>query len=265
MFNAQTTFLNDKFEFHYIQIGDITDEFKVFLNNNLTSICKGEYHINELKYIKIQLKDFLRGKEKDENKKLGSISELYAHLFFKSLEFSNKFVFLNLEENSLKKGFDGFFEKAGEHWILDSKSGHYQTKNISHRSKILEANRSAKEQILGETENNPWENAFNHANSGDVRADESLLKVIRRFSNQYMDKNFIRPNELNVILASTIFLFDSWKEQTIDYLITQLNNIDKNFDFAKTIIFCSNQKNYEDFINYLEEEDYGQRREVTAN
>lgn len=254
MFDVISTSKLMDIEIYLIHVGDMYDQFKNFLNENLSSICKGEYHINDFKYVKMELKEFLEGKKSDPNKLMGSISELYAHLFFKSQGFSNKFVYLNLEENSMKKGFDGYFVKDDISWILDSKSGNHTTVNISHRNKLLEAHRSAKSQILGETNNNPWKNAFNHANNGDVRAERSLLQTIQTFSNKYMDKNYILPQELNVILSSTIFWFDQWREQPITNLISDLKDIEKNFEFDKTIIFCSNQKTYEDFLNYLEEE-----------
>ncbi len=254
MFDLVTTLMVNNFEVNLIHVGDICDQFKNGLDQNLISICKGEYHENDLKYIKIELNDFFEGKKEDPNKLMGAISEFYAHLFFKSHGYTNKFLYLNLEENSMKKGFDGYYLKENDAWILDSKSGSHTTLNISHRQKILEANRSAKEQIEGRTNNNPWRNAFNHANNGDVKAEKTLLKTIQEFSNRYMDKEYATPNELNIILASTIFWFDSWSENTIDDLISELNDIEKNFGWKKVIVFCSNQKTYQDFLDYLKEE-----------
>lgn len=253
LFTNVQTLSNATVELILVHVGEIDERFKHFLNDNLTSICKGEYHINDFKYVKSQLREFFEGKKSDENKMMGSVSELYAHLFFKYIGYSNKFVYLNLEENSMKKGFDGYFVKDEEQWILDSKSGNHESQGISHRAKILEAHRSAKKQVTGQSENNPWENAFNHANNGDVRANDSLLKIIRQYSNKYMDEDYVLPNNLNVILASTIFWFDQWQEKLIGSLLETLKDIEQNFEFAKVIMFCCDHKTYEDFMKYLEE------------
>lgn len=254
MFDLVATSRVKPYELHFIHVGDICDQFKNSLDQNLISICKGEHHENELRYIKIELNDFFEGKKDDPNKLMGAISEFYAHLFFKSNGYNNKFLYLNLEENSMKKGFDGYYHKEDEGWILDSKSGNHTSESISHREKILEANRSAKAQIQGRTKNNPWRNAFNHANNGDVRAEKTFLKTLQEFSNKYMDKKYAVPNELNIILASTIFWFDNWSENPIDDLILELDDIEKNFDWKKVVVFCSNQKTYQDFLDYLSEE-----------
>ena len=50
-----------------------------------------------------------------------------------------EFLFFNLEENSIKKGFDGLFSKDSETFLVESKSGTILTKGISHRTKLKTA------------------------------------------------------------------------------------------------------------------------------
>ncbi|MGY4796774.1 hypothetical protein ACVNNN_17390 [Lysinibacillus fusiformis] len=244
---------NEKLSIHFIQLEGLNEIMIEYLNENLKKVCKGENYENEIKFVKIQLKKFF--KNKDENKIHGSLGELFAHLYLNSIDFQPKFMFLNLEENSLKKGFDGFFYKDDKIWLLDSKSGKYDTQNISHRGKILEAFRSLKSQVKGETSNNPWENAYSHANSRDINSTQTLLKAIRGFSNDYELEEYIELKNQNIILASTIYWYDTWDEKEFTELLSQLDKIENNIEYSNLVIFCSNQKSYKDFFDYLEEEE----------
>jgi len=264
LLNAQNKDINEKMTVHFVQIETISKTFKEFIDNNLKTICRGENHENELKYIKKQLKNFF--KNKDDAKKFGSIGELFSHFYLSSIDFRPKFMFLNLEENSVKKGFDGFYEKSEMVWLLDSKSGRYDSKSISHRSKILEAYRSVKGQLGGEVSNNPWENAFQHANSRDINSSDSLLKTIRKFSNEYLDEEFADMKTLNLILASTIYWYDEWSGKEINDLLRELENVQRGMEYSNLTIFCSNKKTFEEFLEYLEEEeDYELEREAAAD
>ena len=266
LFNVQNKDIDEKMTVHLVQIEGLSKTLREFIDSNLMTICRGENHENELKYIKKQLKNFF--KSKDDVKKFGSIGELFSHFYLSSIDYRPKFMFLNLEENSVKKGFDGFYEKSEMIWLLDSKSGKHDSTNISHRSKILEAYRSVKGQLGGRgVSNNPWENAFQHANSRDINSSNSLLKTIRKFSNDYLDEEFADMKTLNLILASTIYWYDAWSGKEIDDLLEELEDVQKNMEYSKLTIFCSNKKTFEEFLEYLEEEeeDYELEREAAAD
>lgn len=263
MFDAQNKDINEKMEIHFIQIETLDETLREYIDSNLKAICRGENHVNELKYIKKQLRNFFE--KKDDAKKYGSVGELFAHFYLSSIDFNPKFMFLNLEENSVKKGFDGFYEKNELVWLLDSKSGKHDSKGISHRSKVQEAYRSVKGQLAGGTNNNPWENAFQHANSRDINSSDSLLSTIRKFSNEYLDEEYADMKTLNIILASTIYWYDAWSSKEIDELLAELENIQKDMEFSELIIFCCNKKTFEEFLEYLEEKDDAIEREISAN
>lgn len=254
---------DEKISIHFVQIENLTSDLKNYINEHLLEICRGENHINELKYIKKQLVTFFENK--DENKIHGSLGELFSHFYFKSSGFNPRFMFLNLEENSLKKGFDGFYEREGIVWILDSKSGRFDSKDISHRSKVLEAYNSLNKQVGGETRNNPWENAFQHANSRDINSTTTLLETIRSFSNNYLDKKYVNLETQNIILASTIYWYDEWEFKKVDEVLDNLENVENNFKFLNLIIFCCNQQSYKEFLNYLGDDTNGDERKVSTN
>ena len=68
---------------------------------NIVSICEGNTE-TDLETIKIKLKDYLE--PKTVRTRRGAIAEFYIHLFLKSLGYKQHCLFLNLEENSIKKG-----------------------------------------------------------------------------------------------------------------------------------------------------------------
>lgn len=116
------------------------DKIQEQLANSVVAICEGNEE-TDLETIKIRLKDYLQPKK--INQRMGAIAEFYIHLFLKSIGYKQEFLFLNLEENSIKKGFDGYYTYAEDEWILESKSGI----NITHKSKVQEAYNDLKKEI----------------------------------------------------------------------------------------------------------------------
>ena len=82
----------------------------------------------------------------------GSIAEFIVHLYLKACGFSQECLFKNLEEGSIKKGFDGYYTYSNEEWIMESKSGSIKTSGITHRAKIKEAYDDLKNKIDGESD-----------------------------------------------------------------------------------------------------------------
>lgn len=263
IFGSEVEKKTEEFYIHFIQLEELDETMKRYLDENLKKICKGENYENEIKIVKIQLKKYFQ--KKDEDNIHGSLGELFAHFYFNSIDFQPKFMFINLEENSPKKGFDGFYYKDDNIWLLDSKSGKYDSKNISHRAKILEAYRSLKAQVNGRTTNNPWENAYSHANSRDISSTQTLLMAIRKYSNDYELESYAELKTQNIILASTIFWYDTWVQKQFNDLLAELDKVENLVEYSNLIIFCSNQKSYKDFFDYLEEEENESVREVSTN
>ena len=120
---------------------DVDEEFvQEQIAENIVSICEGNLE-TDLETIKIKLKDYLE--PKGIRIRRGAIAEFYIHLFLKSLGYKQHCLFLNLEENSIKKGFDGYYVFNGDEWIVESKSG----ASATHKSKIEEAYGDLKEKL----------------------------------------------------------------------------------------------------------------------
>ncbi|WP_051149650.1 hypothetical protein [Flavobacterium indicum] len=168
-----------------IDIDIIDSNLKNFFDAKLTEICEGTRNIGLID-VKTKLVDFFDSK-KDSDLEIGAVAELIIHFFIKTKKFKAEFLFTNLEENSLKKGFDGYYSKKNEEWILESKSGKITTIDISHKSKIAEAYTGLKNKVEGkDKDNNPWENAYKHANQSDLRTKKTIKDKLNDLSINYI-------------------------------------------------------------------------------
>lgn len=183
MFGLTQIEISDSVVFYFLNIEDYTPEFIQFLDSEICKICEGdENEFSNISSVKIKMKNFICGK--DERQKHGIVAEFICHLFLRSLDYKQLFLFKNLEENSLKKGFDGLYKKSGEMWLFESKSS--RTNNTSHEVKIKEAYNDLKAKIEGTNNSrsgyNPWENACNHAMHRGVSYEESMQEIWRNFA-----------------------------------------------------------------------------------
>ncbi|MFB2803707.1 hypothetical protein [Shewanella seohaensis] len=176
MLNAQYKSITANHVLHVIDIKDITVETKKLLDKHLIAICEGDSD-TELPLVKKRLMSFLESKKEDTQ--MGAVAEFLVHLYLNQLKFKQEFLFFNLEENSIKKGFDGLFSKDSEIYLVESKSGSILSKDISHKNKIISAYSDLEKYVSGKSKkgnNNPWKNAYNHACHLDVATEKSIRK-----------------------------------------------------------------------------------------
>ena len=121
--------LSDRFELHVIEIKELDKTIENLIDNFIVSICEGNSN-SQLCNVKDSLKKFLETKSEDT--RMGAIAELFIHLYLRANNYKQEFLFRNLEEGSIKKGFDGYFSKDSETFIVESKSGTVTTKGIKH-------------------------------------------------------------------------------------------------------------------------------------
>ena len=182
---------------------------------------------------------------------MGAIAEFFTHLYLSEIGFKQECLFFNLEEGSIKKGFDGYYSKANEEWIYESKSGSINTKNISHRGKIKEAYIDLKKTIAGKKKNNPWQNAYNHASHMDVASASDIRKNLKNLSEDFINGKHHDIKNFNVIPGSTIFLNGNWKCLNSAELEKKIKKMITNFQFKKIHIICVNKKSLDLFWGYL--------------
>lgn len=247
-FNFNKTKIDDKSVLFTINIDRLDENLINYIDEVIVELCKGKRKV-DISVLKKSLLQYLTDK-KDSNLFCGAISEFFVHLFLKAKGFKQAFLYLNLEENSIKKGFDGFYTKNNESWIVESKSGEITTLNISHIKKIKEAYTGVSNKISGrDNVNNPWNNAYNHAFL--VSSNKKLLEKINDLSNKYAAKIYDNPNNFNLIPCSTIILENEWKEIDIPHIMSKLKNFIPTIKYNKLVIVSINKKSLNHFINYL--------------
>ena len=253
IFNAECVSIGNDNHLHLINIEEINSELKLYIDNKLVSVCEGVSGTT-LNTVKTRLVDFLTSK-KGSNLEMGAIAEFFAHLYLSEMGFKQEFLFLNLEEGSIKKGFDGYYSYSDEEWLYESKSGRISTQNISHRNKIKDSYQDLKGKISGDVKNNPWHNAYNHASHIDVRSVDDIRKNIKELSDDFTNGKYHNIKDFNVIPGSTIFLEGNWKNTNSSELRSEMENliINENYEFKKINIICINKKSIDLFWNYLNE------------
>jgi len=246
-FNVTIKNINENINIHILEIENISSEFKTFIDHNLVSIYKGTRDI-DLQLTKQKMSSFLNSKH--HNTKMGAIAEFFIHLYLGTNDFKQECLMDNLEEGSIKKGFDGYYSKEDDEWLMESKSGSITTSGISHNGKITEAYNGLKSLLSGGSTNNPWDNAYNHASHRDVGARDSIIKNIQTLSDEFDSGVFYEIKNFNIVPSATIFYNGSMSVDT-DEIIEKLKPIINTFEFKKLEVICISKKSLDLFINYL--------------
>ena len=241
--------LTDSNELHIIDIDNIDDQLKRNIDNRFIKICEGNVTA-DLSLVKSRVINFLTPK-KGSTTEMGAIAEFFIHLYLNEIGFEPQFLYLNLEEGSIKKGFDGYYTLGDEEWILESKSGSISTSGITHGKKVKESCTDLQGKLLGASSNNPWRNAYNHANLRDVAAPDSIIANIRTLRDSYDTGTFKGIEDCNIIPGSTIFLEGSWSSSDPMVIQSQINAEISKFRFKKIQVLCVTKKSLNLFWDYL--------------
>jgi len=248
IFSVEHRHLSDDNYLHIINVEKIDQKLKNLIDTNLSSIWNGD-NSTDVKIAKIQLKSFLDSKKNSTIEK-GAIAEFFLHLYLREIGFSQECLFQNLEEGSIKKGFDGYYSFKNEEWILESKSGAISVKGVSHINKIKEAYNDLNDKLLGKKLNNPWQNAFHHAKI--VGSNSKIINNIKTLSDNYTNKKFNDIKDFNIIPGSTIFFEGEWKPVSAVKTEKDIMNLISKLDFNKIHVVCVNKKSVELFREYLD-------------
>jgi hypothetical protein len=248
-FNFSVKDLGNDNTLYIIDIEDIGDNLKACLDNWFVKVCEGNRAIT-LNIVKSRVASFLDTK-KGSTTEMGAIAEFILHVFLNEQGYEPQFLYTNLEENSIKKGFDGYYFFAAEEWILESKSGSIATAGISHKKKVKESYDDLKSKLAGEGSNNPWENAYKHASQLDVGANSNVRKNIDTLSQQYTRGIFQQIEKSNIIPGATIFLNGIWSATDAATLEVEVSALIKELKFNKIVVLCVTKTSLQLFIDYL--------------
>jgi hypothetical protein len=231
-----------------VNIEELNTELIEYLDIKLISICKGKRDI-QLASVKSELLNYLN-KKNSSNLLTGSVSEFFIHLFLNFKDFKQEFLYFNLEGNDIKKGFDGYYTKNSEEWVLESKASIEINKKHKTIVNIGYTGVKAKIETI-DSGNNPWENAYNHADLGSVGANKKLLDKLSLLSENYTKEIYGKIEDYNIMVASTIFLEDNWSEINIDELRLDLFNYLEDKSYNSIIVICLNKKSISHLQDYL--------------
>lgn len=248
---AQVLKLDKYTELHVLDFTTFSESFTIKLKEHLINICTGESS-SSLDIVKIRLKNFLSTKKEDTQS--GAIAELLIACYLKILGYKQEYLYFNLEEGSIKKGFDGYYSNRGNTYIMESKSTLVSTKVKCHKNKVGEAYLDLKSYVEGKSKkgtNNPWRNAYNHASHSDVKSKKSVKQKLNALADNFDLKKFNLIEDFNIIPCSTIYSFP--KESpcpNLSVLSQKLAFID--IKAKKKIIICIKSNAISSFFNFLD-------------
>lgn len=229
------------------EIISLTNEDKEYMKENMVEISQGASSYYPVKTVVRKISEFME--KQSQNTKNGAISEFFLVCILRNQEFEQEYCYRNLEENSIKKGFDGVFTKNGELWLTESKSSYTtESHNYEHKSTIVRAYKGISDQLEGKTSNDPWENAVSHSRL--AKSSESLIKKLSELSINYTEKKFSNIKFHNVILGSTII---SERTDLINCDCSRLNDCLKDHEASKEFVVLINLKSISIFTNFIEE------------
>lgn len=237
--------IDDERNIFIITISEISEELKTQLDKYICRIWAGKNE-EDIKHVKKEIIEYIT--KKDRKKQIGAIAEFFIHLFLNYKGYTPYCLFQNLEENSLKKGFDGYFSFEDQEWIVESKST--EDSLVKHHEKVSEAYKDLNNKITGKTKNNPWKNAYNHACNINILAPENVRKQLDNLSKEFIDKKFHKLSEYNIIPCSTKFIEERDIERSDIVHNTVLEKIN-SFEFNKISAICMNNGTEQFFMEYL--------------
>lgn len=251
MLSPEIKKISDNVELHVFDLVDLTPDIIQQIDENLVQICEGD-SLSSLQMVKSNFLDFLDSK--DYRTKIGAVAEFFIHLYLRQCGLKQEFLFFNLEEGSIKKGFDGLFSSATEEYLVESKSGLDTTRGMSHKSKIKEAYDDISSVIEGSSKkssNNPWRNAYNHASHIDVGTSKSIRSKIKDLSNLFDSGSYKKVDEFNVIPCSSIFITAEWNADFSRKILEAEDRFFTDFSAKSLKAICITKASYDSFIRYL--------------
>lgn len=245
------------------RINNFSDELGHEIRDRLSAICHGPDAVAKnsvFSSYKQTLKEFnKRYSSKSVEIQKGMIGELLTHILLLKTHpsFEPASPFFNMEEGSIKKGFDLiiFDSKFNQIWISEVKSGNAGGKNANSFNKSL-LNRAKNDLIqrLNDNDTNLWHNAINGAkialSTGKTkdRINQILEECYKEAAEEGQD-----GSSKNVILISVTYksIMDpinvhEVKEKGKEIIADKL--------FKDVIVFSIQKETYQRVAEFLESE-----------
>jgi hypothetical protein len=196
-------------------IENISDELKGVVRNRLSEICHGAAKASRTSVIYSYRRTLTAFFEKFDTKspdtQKGMIGELLTHVLF--LHFEEEFraasPFFNMEEDSIKKGFDLVLHHKGtsEIWFVEVKAGDCGVvTSINKLGSLLSLAKNGLKAALNSERNTLWQNAVNGASL--VIQSSGLKSQIETLLESYNEKAVAGESvsaDYNAVLVAVCF------------------------------------------------------------
>lgn len=246
---------------------NLSEQLKMIIRQNLSVVCHGsqvsDYLHSPLYSYQTTIKSFLdRYEKKTPDTKKGMIGEFISHILIISLfdDYEVSSAFFNLEEKSIKKGFDLLLYKKQDSsmWITEVKSGNlHKGKNHDQTTKkLLSIAKADLNHRLNTQEEQYWLNAINHVKAAvhdekDYR--KILLNILIDGAASDTIKGCAKSQDKNVFLISNLFAPLSEKI-SLDPVKEQASQLSSGTTFANSICFSIQKGTYQKVVDFLYEE-----------
>jgi len=196
-------------------VEDISDQFKDVIRARLSEICHGAAKASRksvlYSYKQTLTAFFEKFDTKSADTQKGMIGELLTHVLF--LHYENEFhaasPFFNMEEDSIKKGFDLVLRHKGtsEIWFVEVKAGECGVEtSINKLGNLLSLAKNGLKTALNSERNTLWQNAVNGASL--VIKDSDLKSQIEKLLENYNEKAVAGESastDYNAVLVAVCF------------------------------------------------------------
>lgn len=256
VFVVRNEVINDRIDLTILEFPELTSDLITLLDQNLVAISEGAHSSSTLMGVKQRIIELFAGKELKKgdgysNWEMGAVAEVFIHLYISTKGFKQECMFLNLEDRSAKKGFDGYYTDDDSHWIMESKSGSISTEGISHTTKLKEAVDDLQGKFDGTgTKNNPWREAYNHASHQDVGSADDIRSYIKNLADEFTSGSFHDVSEFNIIPCATLYYEDRPFESSDDITAGATGSVE-GANFIRAHLVCVSSKSVQIFKDYL--------------
>jgi len=254
-----------KREYAFCRIEYFSGELKDIIRRQLAGICYGSAKINTGRIMysyKATVQEFLKRYEnKTEKIKKGLIGELLTHIIIKEMfgEYRVVSPYFNLEERSIKKGFDIVLASKNTHdlFIIEVKSGekHKGKKSDETMNDLIGLAKNDLVKRLNDENASLWHNAINGAQSVLEKTDDfkqAIIEILEDMGDKAVMSS-TQSNEMNVFLTGVLFadLSDGISEQNTQ---AKKQAIEKSREFKSVFVLSLQKETYRKVYEFLKEE-----------
>jgi hypothetical protein len=245
-------------------VDDLSDDLRVIIRCELSKVCHGMVKASSDSTIysyKRTLKEFIkRYRNKVLTTQLGMIAELLCHilLFHFNENLKPASPFFNMEEASIKKGFDliVFDKNDNSIWITEVKSGETGAikKDQKFRS-LIDLAKSDLSQRLSEDNSTIWYSAINNVELA-VSSETSEKKILVKFLQDFLlSTETVSDAAATASVILVPVLFEDTKN-AIDFFVLQEKHkkINLSIPFRKCNIFAIQKSTLTKIESFLYEE-----------